>query len=51
MEDADRYRKEAAEARTRAEKAASPLDKEAWLRVAGEWLKLAEEVDRNARRR
>jgi hypothetical protein len=39
--DADRYRKQAEEARQQAVKAISPLDKEAWLRLAEEWLKLA----------
>ena len=43
MSDADsaRYRKQAQECREQAAKALSPLDKEAWLRVAEEWLKLA----------
>jgi hypothetical protein len=40
--DAVRYRKQAEEARQFAEKAISTLDKEAWLKVAGEWIKLAE---------
>jgi len=29
-----------------AEKSISPLDKETWLRLAGEWLKLAQDVER-----
>jgi hypothetical protein len=33
--------KEAEECRKQAVKAISPLDKEAWLRLAEEWLKLA----------
>jgi hypothetical protein len=41
MSDADRFRKKAEECREQAERAINPLDKEAWLRVAGEWLKLA----------
>jgi hypothetical protein len=40
--DAARFRKQAEEARQHAERAISPLDKEAWLRVAAEWIKLAE---------
>jgi hypothetical protein len=40
-DDAARYRKQAEECRQQAEQAKSPLDKEAWLRVAGEWIKLA----------
>jgi hypothetical protein len=40
-EDAARFRKRAEEAREHAARARSPLDKEAWLRVAEEWLKLA----------
>jgi hypothetical protein len=41
FDEATRFRKQAEEARQHAEKAISPLDKEAWLRVAGEWIKLA----------
>jgi hypothetical protein len=44
-EDAARFRKQAEEAREQAAKAISPLDKEAWLRVAEEWLKLALSAD------
>jgi hypothetical protein len=40
-QDAARFRKQADEAREHAQKAINPLDKEAWLRVAEEWLKLA----------
>jgi len=39
--DAARYRKQAEEARQYAESAINPFDKEAWLRIAEEWLKLA----------
>jgi hypothetical protein len=48
-DDASKFRKQAEEARQHAERAISPLDKEAWLRVADEWLKLAETAE--ARRR
>jgi hypothetical protein len=44
-DDADRFRKQAEEAREQASKAVSPLDKEAWLRVVEEWLKLALSVE------
>jgi hypothetical protein len=44
-DDADRYRRQADECRQQAERAISPLDKEAWLRVAGEWIKLAQDAE------
>jgi hypothetical protein len=44
-DDANRFREQAEECRQQAEKATSPLDKEAWLRVAGEWIKLAQAAD------
>jgi hypothetical protein len=44
-DDADRFRKQAEDCREQAAKAMSPLDKEAWLRVAEEWLKLALSVE------
>lgn len=43
--DADRFRKEAEECRQLAAKAKNPLDKEEWLRLAGEWIKLAQDTD------
>jgi hypothetical protein len=43
--DADRFRKQAAECHQQAEKAVSPLDKEAWLKVGAEWIKLAQSAD------
>lgn len=42
--DAERFRKEAEDCRAHAEKAISPLDRDEWLRLAGEWLKLAVEA-------
>jgi hypothetical protein len=48
-DDADKFRKQADECRQQAEKAISPLDKEAWLRVAGEWIKLAMSVEERRR--
>jgi hypothetical protein len=44
-DEAARFRKQAEECRQQAEKAISPLDKESWLRVAGEWIKLAMSVE------
>jgi hypothetical protein len=44
-DDATRFRKQAEECREQAAKAISPLDKEAWLRTAGEWLKLVASAD------
>jgi hypothetical protein len=45
-DDAARFRKQADECREQAAKAVSPLDKEAWLRVAEEWIKLAMSVEK-----
>jgi hypothetical protein len=50
-EDAARYRKQAEDARQQAEKAISPLDQEAWFKVAGEWIKLAQSIDDRRSRR
>jgi hypothetical protein len=44
--DADQFRKEAKEARQMADSAAIPEDKEFWLHIAEEWLKLAQEADK-----
>jgi hypothetical protein len=46
-DDADRFRKQVEECRQQAEKAISQLDKETWLRVAAEWLKLAMSAERH----
>jgi len=46
MDDIARFRKEAEGARQQAEKAISPLDKEAWLKVASEWIKLAQNAEK-----
>jgi hypothetical protein len=42
LSDEERYRKQAEDRRQMAAKAISPLDKEAWLKLAGDWLRLAE---------
>jgi hypothetical protein len=43
--EAARFRQQAEECREQAAKAFSPLDKEAWLKVAEEWIKLAMAVE------
>jgi hypothetical protein len=43
--EAARFRQQAEDCRQQAAKTVSPLDKEAWLRVAEEWLKLAVSVE------
>jgi hypothetical protein len=43
---ADQFRKEAQEARQMADNATSPQDKEFWLHIAEEWLKLAQEAEK-----
>jgi hypothetical protein len=48
--DAERFRKQAEEAREYASRAFSPLDSEAWLRVAAEWLKLAANAEKRDRK-
>jgi hypothetical protein len=42
MSDENRYRREAEECRQNAERALKPVDREAWLQIAADWLKLAE---------
>jgi hypothetical protein len=43
--EAARFRQQAEECRQQAEKAISPLDKEAWLRTASEWIELAQSAE------
>jgi hypothetical protein len=45
MNDADKYRKEAEHCREQAARAISPLDKEAWLLLAADWLLLAQHAE------
>ena len=47
--DADKFRKEAEECREQAAKAISELDKETWLRLATEWIKLARSAEGKTR--
>jgi hypothetical protein len=42
--DLERLRKEAEECRQQAEKTVAPIDKEAWLRLAADWTKLAKDT-------
>jgi hypothetical protein len=42
MSDVQKYRQQAEECRKMADKAFSPLDKEAWLQLAADWLRLVE---------
>lgn len=43
--EADEFLKQAEEYRQLAERTISPLDKEAWLRLADEWTRLAREAE------
>jgi len=45
--DADRFRREAEECRQMAAQALHPVDKDAWLKLAADWLKLAEKAEKN----
>jgi hypothetical protein len=45
LSDEERYRKQAEDCRQMAGKVISPLDKEAWLKLAGDWLRLADDAD------
>ena len=48
MEDAGSWRKRAEEARAIADKLKDPADKAAWLKVADEWIELAETAEARA---
>ena len=49
--DAVEFRKQAEDTRQMALQATNPADKEAWLRIADEWLRLAQEADKPTRMR
>jgi hypothetical protein len=51
QDDAARFRVEAEDCRKLAEAAKNPADKEAWLRLAGDWIKIAEGVEEDQLRR
>jgi hypothetical protein len=44
-QDVARFRAQSEECRQQAERAINPLDKESWLRLAGEWIKLAQSAE------
>ena len=46
--DAERFRKQADECRQQAEQAKNPNDKERWLALAGEWIKMAQEAEKRS---
>ena len=46
MSDLQKYRQQAEECRKMAEKVFRPLDKEAWLELAADWLRLAQMAER-----
>jgi hypothetical protein len=48
--DADIFRAEAEECRKLAERSVSQIDKEAWLRLAADWIRLAEGAQQRRRR-
>jgi hypothetical protein len=48
MPKSDEYRAKAEECRLAAERAFSPLDKEAWLQLAADWLAMASMRERSA---
>jgi hypothetical protein len=50
MDDVARFRKQAEEARDHANRAFSQLDKEAWLRIAEDWLTLAVSAEQRDRK-
>jgi hypothetical protein len=47
----DHYRANVDEARKQAERSINPLDNERWLRIAEDWLKLAQSEDGRPRAR
>jgi hypothetical protein len=48
-DDADRFREMADECREQAARSLSPLDKERWLKLAGDWIKMAEEAEKRGK--
>jgi hypothetical protein len=49
--DPDEFRKQAEDCRALAARAIKPIEKAFWLRRAEDWLKLAQEADKPAKRR
>jgi hypothetical protein len=50
-DDADRFREQAKAATAHAAKSISPVDRDAWLRIAVEWLELAVAAEAMRRRK
>jgi hypothetical protein len=50
-DDTERFRQQAEECRREAKKAISPLDKEAWLKLAADWLRLAQDIEARRNRK
>jgi hypothetical protein len=48
-DNADRYSREAEECRQNAQNALRPIDREAWLRLAADWARLAASAQLNRR--
>ena len=42
--DVDGFRKEAEECRQQAKKTVDPIDREAWLKLAADWMRLARDA-------
>jgi hypothetical protein len=49
-EDISRFQRQADECRELAERARNPRDKQAWLRLAGDWIRLAQTTEERDRR-
>jgi len=45
-EQTDKYRRNAEEARQKAEKCVNSVDKESWLKIAEAWLQLTQEAEK-----
>jgi hypothetical protein len=43
----DKYHQNAVECHLEAQRSTNPLDKQQWLKIAGQWLKLAEVAEQN----
>lgn len=46
MTRADEFRRNADDCREQAERAINSLDKERWLKIAEQWLQMAQEIDK-----
>jgi hypothetical protein len=51
VSDIARYRRQAEECRQQAEKSLSPLDKDAWLQLAADWLRMVRMAEQREGRR